>query len=111
MQVVADIRYRNTSPSLSTEAQKLKAANAGLLLPSSYTSDAILIMKAMNEIGYKPKAVIAQAAGFQESAFMQGAGALAEGVMSRSSFALDADKLRPAIPVGDGLYKRTTTRT
>lgn len=105
MQVVADIRYRNTSPSLSTEAQKLKAANADVLLPSSYTSDAILIMKAMNEIGYKPKAVIAQAAGFQESAFMQGAGALAEGVMSRSSFALDADKLRPAIPVVNGLYK------
>ena len=103
--VAADIRYRASSPSLSTEAQKLKAANADVLLPSSYTSDAILILKAMNEIGYKPKAILAQAAGFQESAFMQGAGALAEGAMSRSSFALDADKLRPAIPVVNGLYK------
>lgn len=105
MTIAADIRYRASSPSLSTEAQKLKAANADVLLPSSYTSDAILILKAMNEIGYKPKAILAQAAGFQESAFMQGAGALAEGAMSRSSFALDADKLRPAIPVVNGLYK------
>ncbi len=105
MQVVADIRYRAASPSLSTEAQKLKAANADVILPSSYTSDAILILRAMSEIGYKPKAVLAQAAGFQESAFMQGAAALAEGVMSRSSFALDADKLRPAIPVVNALYK------
>ena len=103
--VAADIRYRASSPSLSTEAQKLKAANADVLLPSSYTSDAILILKAMNEIGYKPKAILAQAAGFQESAFMQGAGALAEGAMSRSSFALDADKLRPAIPAVNALYK------
>ena len=105
MNVVADIRYRASSPSLSTEAQKLKATHADVMLPSSYTSDAILILKAMNEIGYKPKAILAQAAGFQESAFMQGAAALAEGVMSRSSFALDADKLRPAIPVVNGLYK------
>ena len=105
MTLAADIRYRASSPSLSTEAQKLKAANADVLLPSSYTSDAILIMRAMAEIGYTPKAVLAQAAGFQESGFLQGAGKLAEGVMSRSSFALDADKLRPAVPVVNKLYK------
>src|ERR1019366_8964778 len=103
--VAADIRYRAASPSLSTEAQKLKSANADVLLPSSYTSDAILIMRAMNEIGYKPKNVMGQAAGFQEQGFLTGAGALAEGVMSRSSFALDAAKLRPAIVPANSLYK------
>jgi branched-chain amino acid transport system substrate-binding protein len=103
--VAADIRYRASSPSLSTEAEKLKSANADVLLPSSYTSDAILIMKAMNEIGYKPKAVLAQAAGFQEQSFITGAGPLAEGVMSRSSFALDAAKSRPVIDVVNALYK------
>ncbi len=105
MTIAADIRYRASSPSLSAEAQKLKSANADVLLPSSYTSDAILILRAMNEIGYKPKAIMAQAAGFQEGAFITGAGALAEGAMSRSSFALDATKLRPAIPKVNGLYR------
>ena len=105
MTVVADVKYRASSPSLSTEAQKLKSANADILLPSSYTSDAILILKSMNDIGYKPKVIMAQAAGFQESAFMQGAGALAEGAMSRSSFALDATKTRPAIVPVNALYK------
>ena len=103
--VTADIKYRANSPSLTAEAQKLKAANADVLLPSSYTSDAILILKAMNEIGYKPKAIMAQAAGFQEQAFLTGAGALAEGVMSRSSFALDAVKSRPAIEPVNTLYR------
>ena len=36
---------------------------------------------------------------------MQGAGALAEGAMSRSSFAGDAEKLRPAVPIVNALYK------
>lgn len=103
--VAADIRYRASSPSLSTEAQKLKSANADVLLPSSYTSDAILIMRAMNEIGYKPKAVLAQAAGFQEQGFLDGAGKLAEGVMSRSSFALDAAPKRPSIGMANSLYR------
>ncbi len=103
--VAADIKYVANSPSLSTEAQKLKSANGDVLMPSSYTSDAILIMRAMNEIGYRPKAVMAQAAGFQEPAFVSGAGALAEGVMSRSSFAPDAVKLRPAIPAVNAAYK------
>jgi branched-chain amino acid transport system substrate-binding protein len=103
--VAADIRYRAASPSLSAEAQRLKSANAEVLMPSSYTSDAILILRAMNEIGYRPKAVMAQAAGFQEQAFLTGAGALAEGVMSRSSFALDAARSRPAIEPVNALYK------
>src|SRR3984957_14999375 len=103
--VAADIKYRASSPSLSAEAQKLKGANADVILPSSYTSDAILIMKSMNEIGYTPKAVLAQAAGFQEQDFLTGAGPLANGVMSRSSFALDAQAKRPSIATVNGMYK------
>ncbi len=103
--VAEDIKYRANSPSLSAEAQKLKASGADAILPSSYTSDAILIMKAMNEIGYTPKLVMAQAAGFQESGFLVGAGPLAEGVLSRSSFAGDATKSRPAIEPVNTMYK------
>ena len=99
--VAADIKYRANSPSLSAEAQRLKSANADVVMPSSYTSDAILLMKSDNEIGYHPT-ILAQSAGFAEQSFLTAVGPLAEGVMSRSSFALDATKSRPAItPVND----------
>ncbi len=105
IKIAADIRYRANSPSLSAEAQQLKEANADVVMPSSYTSDAILLMRTMHDLGYTPPAVMAQAAGFQEQAFLYGAGALAEGVMSRSSFALDAEKSRPAIPAVNAMYR------
>jgi branched-chain amino acid transport system substrate-binding protein len=105
IKVVADIKYRGNSPSLSTEAQRLKAANADVLMPSSYTNDAILMLRAMNEIGYHPRAIMAQAAGFQEQDFITASGPLAEGVLSRSSFAVDAVKARPAIPAVNGAYR------
>ncbi len=102
--VAADIKYRANSPSLSAEAQKLKAAAADVVMPSSYTSDAILLLRATNEVGYHP-VVLAQAAGFQEQSFLSAAGPLAEGVMSRSSFALDATKSRPAIPAINAMFR------
>jgi branched-chain amino acid transport system substrate-binding protein len=66
--IVADIKYRANSPSLSAEVQQLKAANADVLMPSSYTTDGILLVKTMAELGYKPNAMVAQAAGFSEQA-------------------------------------------
>ncbi|MGC1412447.1 MAG: ABC transporter substrate-binding protein [Acetobacteraceae bacterium] len=105
IKVAADIRYRGNSPSLSAEVQELKAANADVVMPSSYTSDAILLVRGMHDVGYTPKAIMAQSAGFVEQAFLDAAGPLAEGVMSRSAFALDAAKARPAIPVVNALYK------
>lgn len=105
MTVAADIKYRANSPSLSAEAQRLRAAEADVLMPSSYTSDAILVMRSLSELGYKPRAVMAQAAGFQEQAFLTAAGPLAEGIFSRSSFAGDAVSSRPAIAPVMALFR------
>ncbi|HEY7579183.1 MAG TPA: ABC transporter substrate-binding protein [Acetobacteraceae bacterium] len=105
IKVAADIRYRGNSPSLSAEVQQIKAADADVIMPSSYTSDAILLMRGLHDVGYTPKAVMAQSAGFAEQAFIDAVGPLAEGVMSRSAFALDAAKARPAIPAVNALYR------
>jgi branched-chain amino acid transport system substrate-binding protein len=105
IKIAADIRYRGNSPSLSSEVEQLKAANADVVMPSSYVSDAILLMRGMHDIGYTPGAVMAQSAGFAEQSFIDAVGPLAEGVMSRSAFALDAAKARPAIPAVNALYR------
>lgn len=108
IKVAADIRYRANSPSLSTEVERLQAANADVLMPSSYTSDAILMMRAMHEIGYAPKAILAQDAGFVQQSFLDAVGPLAEGVMSRSAFALDATRSRPAIAPVNTMFRAKT---
>jgi len=105
IKVAADIRYRGNSPSLSAEVQQIKAANGDVIMPSSYTSDAILLMRGLHDVGYMPKAIMAQSAGFAEQALIDAVGPLVEGVMSRSAFALDAAKSRPAIPGVNTLYR------
>jgi branched-chain amino acid transport system substrate-binding protein len=103
--VAVDIKYRANSPSLSAEVQQLKAANADVLLPSSYTTDGILLVKTMNELGYKPKAIIAQAAGFSEKALYDAVGSLVEGLITRGSFSLDLATKRPSVGQVNAMFK------
>src|SRR6202012_1420578 len=93
--VLADIKYRANSPSLSAEVQQLKEANANVLMPSSYTTDGILLIKTTGELGYKANAIVAQDAGFSEKALYDAVGDKLEGVISRGTFSLDLAAKRP----------------
>src|SRR6201987_1796213 len=103
--VVADIKYRSNTPSLSAEVQQLRAANADVLMPSSYTTDGILLVKTMGELGYKPSAIVAQDAGFSEKALYDAVGDKLEGVISRGSFSLDLAAKRPMVGLINQMYK------
>jgi branched-chain amino acid transport system substrate-binding protein len=103
--IVSDIKYRANSPSLSAEVQQLKAANADVLMPSSYTTDGILLVKTMAELGYKPNAIVAQDAGFSEKALYDAVGDKLEGVISRGSFSLDLAAKRPMVGKINEMYK------
>src|SRR5579863_6745498 len=103
--IVSDIKYRANSPSLSAEVQQLKAANADVLMPSSYTTDGILLVKTMGELGYKPPAIVAQDAGFSEKALYDAVGDKVEGVISRGTFSLDLAQKRPMVGKINAMYK------
>jgi branched-chain amino acid transport system substrate-binding protein len=103
--IVSDIKYRANSPSLSAEVQQLKAANADVLMPSSYTTDGILLIKTMAELGYKPPAIVAQDAGFAEKALYDAVGDKLEGVISRGTFSLDLAAKRPMVGTINDMYK------
>ena len=103
--IVSDIKYRANSPSLTAEVQQLKAADADVLMPSSYTTDAILLIKTMAELGYKPKNIMAQDAGFAEKALYDAVGDKLEGVISRGSFSLDLAEKRPMVGLINEMFK------
>jgi branched-chain amino acid transport system substrate-binding protein len=103
--IVADIKYRANTPSLSAEVQQLKAANADVLMPSSYTTDSILLVKTMAELGYRANAIVAQDAGFSDQALYDAVGDKVEGSISRSTFSLDLATKRPMVGTINAMYK------
>jgi branched-chain amino acid transport system substrate-binding protein len=108
--VVSDIKYRASSPSLTAEVQQIKNANPDVLMPSSYTTDAILLVKTMGELGYKPKNILAQAAGFAEKAVYDSVGDQLEGLISRASFSLDLAAKRPSVGKVNEMFRAKAHR-
>src|SRR4030081_1006520 len=103
--IVADIKYRSNTPSLSAEVQQLKAANADVVMPSSYTTDSILLIKTMAELGYNANAIVAQDGGFSDKALYDAVGDKLEDVISRSTFSLDLAIKRPMVGTINAMYK------
>jgi branched-chain amino acid transport system substrate-binding protein len=108
--LVVDLKYKANSPSLTAEVQQLKSADPDVLLPSSYTTDAILLMRTMGELGYKPKNIVAQASGFSDKAFLDAMGSKVTGLISRASFSLDMAQKRPSVLKVNGMYKARSNR-
>jgi branched-chain amino acid transport system substrate-binding protein len=103
--VVADIKYRANAPSLAEELQQLKAADPDVLLPSSYTRDGILLVKGMVELGYRPRAILAQNSGFSDRALYDAVGRDVVGCITRASFSPELAGKRPAIARVNELFK------
>mgnify|MGYP000845279235 FL=1 len=104
---VADkIAYNAKATSLTSEVQKLKASNADVLLPSSYTSDAFLFLKTAKELDYNPKILLAQNAGYTDPSFISTMGKDAEGVITRSPYNADLAKKIPNLAKVNELFKK-----
>ncbi len=106
--VVEKIAYKAKTTSLTAEVQRLKAANADMFLPSSYTSDAVLFMKTAKELDYNPKLLVAQNAGYTDPSFLKTMGNDAEGVITRSPFNTDLADMIPLIGKINELFKKNS---
>jgi branched-chain amino acid transport system substrate-binding protein len=107
-EVVAKIPFRTGTTSLDAEVGRLKGANADILLPSLYTSDAILLTRTMRNLDYNPKMIIAQDAGYTDPKFVTEMGKQAEAALTRAPFALDLAARKPLIPVIDEMFKKVS---
>ncbi|UCH41584.1 MAG: ABC transporter substrate-binding protein [Gammaproteobacteria bacterium] len=104
-QVLEKISYKAKTTTLNSEVQRLKAKNADVLMPSSYTSDAFLFLNTAKELDYNPKLLVAQNAGYTDPKFIETMGSKAEGVITRSPFNTDLAKTIPLIGKVNELFK------
>ncbi len=103
--IVADISYSRKTQDVSSETQKIKAANPDAVIFVSYVSDAILYMKTFKQFGVAPKVIWANDAGFIASGFLDSLGKDGEYITSREVWALDLAKAKPLIAKVNDMYK------
>lgn len=67
LKLLENISYSAAATNVTSEAMKLKNANADVIMFSSYTADAILYMQAFKELNYYPKMLVGQRSGFSRN--------------------------------------------
>lgn len=82
MEIVEEIQYRQGAADLTNEIQALKEADADAVLAESYVSDAILLMRTMQDLDYHPSILIAKANGFADPSFLPATEGISEGLTS-----------------------------
>jgi branched-chain amino acid transport system substrate-binding protein len=105
-EVVADVGYSANSTDVTPQVLQLKDKKPDVVVFISYTADAILYMKTMKNVDYRPPMVIADDSGFSDPAFVTAVGSLAQGVVNRSAW--DVGKPGSATAIINDLYKKKT---
>jgi branched-chain amino acid transport system substrate-binding protein len=106
IKVLEKITYKAQTTSLTSEVQRLKAANADVLMPSSYTSDTFLLLRTAKELDYNPKLIVAQNAGFTDPTFITTMGKDAEGSITRSPYNSDLEGRIPLLSKINTIFKK-----
>ena len=104
-QIVADISYAANATDVTSEVGRLVKANPDVLMHASYITDAILFTKTFKEMGFRPKAIMTFA-GYIEPAYLPTVKQDAEGIVVRSTFALDLAARKPLVAKVNELFKK-----
>lgn len=86
--VVANIAYNANSADVSPQILQLKQKNPDVVIFISYTQDAILYIKTMKSLDYRPKMIIGDDAGFSDPSFIPTVGSIAQGAVNRNAWAV-----------------------
>lgn len=84
--VAVEIPYSANTTDVSAQVLQLKQANPDVVIFVSYTSDAILYVKTMRNLDYRPPMVIGDNSGFSDPSFAQSVGSIAQGSINRSAW-------------------------
>jgi branched-chain amino acid transport system substrate-binding protein len=107
-EVKADVAYDNKSSNLNSEIQRLKAAKPDVLLQASYTNDAILSIRTMHDLDFRPQAILAMDAGHVASEFIPAVRDDGEGIISREVWALELGEKKPIVRKVNDLFRKWT---
>ena len=104
--VGVEIPYNANTTDVQAQVLQLKDKNPDCVIFVSYTSDAILYVKTMQALGYKPPIVIGDNSGFSDAAFLKNVGSLAQGAINRSAW--DVGKPDSVTYKINEMYKKRT---
>ncbi len=102
---MADISYAANATDVTSEVGRLIRAKPDVLMHASYITDAILFTKTFKEMNFLPQG-LTTFAGYIEPAYLPAVRSDANGIVVRSTFALDLAKRKPIVGKVNELFRK-----
>jgi branched-chain amino acid transport system substrate-binding protein len=103
--IVENISYTANATDVTSEVGRLIQAKPDVLMHASYITDAILFTKTFREMKFQPKAIMTFA-GYIEPAYLPAVKSDGNGVVVRSTFALDLARSKPLVAKVNELFRK-----
>jgi len=100
------LKHPRRAPGFSEIVEKLRIAKVAVVLPSSFTLDALNFLRETQVAAYHPALIIAQGAGYANPDFLKAAGELGEGILTRASFSPDLALKKPLVGRVEALFRK-----
>ena len=102
-EVVEEVCFAANSPELTSEVQKLKKADADVVISAAYLSDMILFTKTCQEQDYAPKMLLVDG-GIGQAEYAETLGDASDYGINRAGFMTDLAETKPAMKAVDQMY-------
>jgi branched-chain amino acid transport system substrate-binding protein len=107
VEVADNIVYQLNSTDLTSQVQKIRAANPDAVFTFAYINDAVLMSKTMAQLGYTPPAILAFGSGWSDPTFIPTMGKLADAAMTRAAWSISyTEKNQAAKVVADYFVRK-----
>jgi branched-chain amino acid transport system substrate-binding protein len=103
---ILDITYQQGTPDVTSEVQRLIAANPDVVMHASYDAEAILFARTYKQYNFTPQGVMAIGAAFGSAAFRNALGQDANFFLVRDHWSRDLGAKMPVVAQVASMYKQ-----
>jgi len=103
--VVVEVPYPANTSDVSSEVQKIKAANPDVIMQASYLADAVLFLRTYKRLDVNPQMILAHDGGFADPDYVKTAGKDGDYIITRNAWSVALAERKPVARAVNDLFR------
>jgi branched-chain amino acid transport system substrate-binding protein len=104
-EVAVEVAYPANTTDVSSEVQRIKAANPDVLFMASYLADAVLFLRTFKRLDFNPQMILAHDGGFADPDYVKTAGKDGDFIITRNAWSVALAEKKPVAKAANDLFR------
>jgi len=104
-ELVIEVPYPASTTDVSSEVQRIKAANPDVIFMAPYLPDAVLFLRTFKRLDYAPQMILGHDGGFADPDYVKTAGRDGDYIITRNAWSIALAEKKPVAKVVNDLFR------